>query len=151
MALLLAVACHPDNGGDKGGDKTNWLDEGNICGEWVLTSWSDKSESAMRVYLVLNEDSSFDLYQRLYSVIWLRFEGNYTLSGNTISGVYADGVAWSKSYTVSYAEEPTRIRLVSTTDVADKAIYTECDVPEYVLDQAQPATEVRSVAPERFL
>lgn len=151
MAMFVVLGCNPDNGDGGNADKTKWLDEGNICGEWVLTSWSDKGEEAIKVYLVLNEDSSFDLYQRLYSVMWLHYEGSYTLVGNTLSGVYSDGEAWSKQYTVSYAQEPTRIRLVSTTDATDKAIYTEGYVPEHILDQAQPATEVRSVAPERFL
>ena len=69
----------------------------------------------------------------------------------TLSGVYTDGEAWSKQYTVSYAEEPTRIRLVSTTDSADKSVYTEVVIPTDIIDAAQPATEVRSVAIERFL
>ena len=154
MALLFAVACTPDNGGDVNGgntDTTNLLSEGTLCGEWQLASWANNSNSGAQVYLALNEDSTFDLYQRVYQVVWLHYTGTYTLAGNTLSGVYTDGEAWSKQYTVSYAEEPTRIRLVSTTDSADKSVYTEVVIPTDIIDAAQPATEVRSVAIERFL
>ena len=50
-----------------------------------------------------------------------------------------------------FIRRPTRIRLVSTTDSADKSVYTEVVIPTDIIDAAQPATEVRSVAIERFL
>lgn len=149
MALLVVVGCNPDNGGDK--KKNTWGNEGNLIGEWELTSWDNKANPTQKIYLAFNEDGTFDLYQRLYSVVWQHYTGTFSLAGNTLSGVYSDGEAWSKSYTVSYAQEPKRIRLICTVEKSDVSIYTEVEIPADVIDRAVEGSEVRSVAPERFL
>lgn len=155
VVALFAVACTNNNSdGNEGGvtDTTKWIEEGSVIGDWKLTHWANKEESALQVYLSLNEDGSFDLYQRIYSVVWLHYEGTFTLENNTLSGVYSDGKPWKKSYSVSYAEEtPTRIRLIDQSDSADISIYTEGAIPSEIIDEAQPAVNVRSVALDRFL
>uniref|UniRef100_UPI00405755F4 hypothetical protein n=1 Tax=Alistipes sp. TaxID=1872444 RepID=UPI00405755F4 len=151
LVALLVVACKPNpNSGSGSTDKIKWLNEGKICGEWVMTKHADK-ETEIQVYIAFNEDSSFDLYQRVYSVVWLHYKGTFTLEGTTLSGVYSDGKAWGSRYTVSYAEAPNRIRLTSLDNKSEVAIYTEQAIPEYILDESQQPEDVRSVEIERFL
>lgn len=151
VVALLAVACKPTpNSGGGSTDNTKWLDEGKICGEWVMTKHSGK-DTDIQVYIAFNEDSSFDLYQRIYSVVWLHYKGTFTLEGTTLSGVYSDGKAWGSRYTISYAEAPNRIRLTSLDNKSEVAIYTEQAIPEYIVDEAQLPEDVRSVEIERFL
>lgn len=151
---FFAVACVTDNSGNEGDfiDTTKWIEEGSVIGDWKLSSWTNQKVSALQIYLSLNEDGSFDLYQRIYSVVWLHYEGSFTIENNTLSGVYSDGKAWKDSYSVSFAEEaPNRIRLVSKSDSADISVYTEEGIPSDIIDEAQQAESVRSVVLERFL
>lgn len=155
-ALLAVVACNPDNGGNNGGNGGNnnetWSDSGSIVGEWVLTEWNGSQELPFGVYLRLSESKSFDLYQHTYNVVWVHFTGTFSLSGNTLTGVYSDGTNWNE-YTVKYnnSAEPKQIKLTRKGDSEDVAIYTATEIPASVVDQASEATNVRSVVLERFL
>lgn len=148
VIALLAVACTDNNNSGSTGDKTKWSNEGNICGEWKLTQHGNDKETEIGVYISFNENNTFELYQRVYSVIWMHYTGTFNLDGTTLSGVYSDGKAWGSTYTVSYADSPKRIRLVNGNE---EAIYSESEIPEYIVDEAQQPENVRSVAIERFL
>lgn len=150
IVALLAVSCKPTPDSGSSTDNTKWYSDGNICGEWMLTKLSDR-DTEILVYISFNEDSSFDLYQKVYNVVWLHYTGTFTLNGTTLSGVYSDGKAWAASYSVAYTDSPKRIRLTNATDNADVAIYTEQSIPEYIVDEAQRPEDVRSVVIERFL
>lgn len=149
VALLFAVACTPDNGDST--KPVNWSDEGVICGEWQLTRWGANQDTEIQVYMAFNEDNTFDLYQRLYSVVWIHYTGTFSLDGTTLSGSYSDGEAWKRNYTVAYASEPRRIRLTNTEDKTDVGIYTEQSIPEHIIDESNDSANVRSVVIERFL
>lgn len=149
MAMFVVIGCNPDNGDGK--KNNTWSNEGNLIGEWELTSWDNKDNPTQKIYVAFKEDGTFDLYQRIYTVVWQHYTGTFSLAGNTLSGVYSDGEAWSKSYTVSYASEPARIRLTCTVEKSDISVYTEAEIPSDIIDRAQEGAEVRSVAPERFL
>ena len=63
VVALFAVACTNNNSdGNEGGvtDTTKWIEEGSVIGDWKLTHWANKEESALQVYLSLNEDGSFE-------------------------------------------------------------------------------------------
>ena len=153
LALFAIVACNPNNGGNTGGGgNTNdtWSDSGSHVGEWALTEWNDSKNLPFGVYLRLNEDNTFDLYQHTYNVVWIHYTGTFSLNGSTLSGVYSDGESWTTDYTIKYNKiaDPKQISLTSTDNVG---IYTATTIPDAVIDQASEAVEARSVATERFL
>ncbi len=157
IALFAVVGCgNPDNGGNGGDvDTTKWENEGTLVGEWELTSWSGNNEAKPLIYLILNEDGSFDMYQKIYAYKWVHYDGSFTvLEDNILTGEYSDGEKWHGAYTIHYAEDPTRIRLTNVNEEKEVLIYTESVVPASVLEEAQGASQpeaVRSVTVERFL
>ena len=152
LALCAAVACNPNNGGNNGGGGVDdiWGDNGSPVGEWALTEWNKSNDLPFGVYLCLNEDNTFDLYQHTSNVLWVHYTGTYSLKGNTLSGVYSDGESWANDYPIKYNKvaEPKQISLTSTGNVG---IYTATTIPDAVIDQATEAVVARSVATERFL
>ena len=153
LALCAVVACNPNNGNNGGGGVDDiWGDNGSPVGEWTLTEWNGSKELPMGVYLRLNENNTFDLYQHTFSVLWIHYEGTFSLNGTTLTGTYSDGTAWHE-YTIQYAnnETPKQIKLTRKDDSEDVAIYTATEIPANVTDQATEATQVRSIVVEKFL
>ena len=152
LAMLLAVGCKPDNGGSNGGDERHeWNTTGQLIGEWELTEWNESSDNAMKVYLRFNENDTFDMYQRIYSAIWVHYTGTFTLNGSVLKGVYSDGEPWSADYNIAYSDEPLRIRLTNVESSKDVSIYSSTTIPDSVIEDCTEATNVRSVTLERFL
>jgi hypothetical protein len=155
MVLCAIVACKPTpdpgNGGGNG-DNNTWSDTGSPVGEWVLTEWNGSTELPMGVYLRLNEDNTFDLYQHTSSVLWSHYSGVFSLQGTTLTGKYADGTNWAE-YTIKYNEkaEPKQIKLTRKDDAKDVAIYSATEIPAEVEEQASEATTTRSTSVEKFL
>jgi hypothetical protein len=150
VIALLAVACNP-NGGQGGNSGTKWENSGSLIGEWSLSSWAGSADAAPKVYIVFNEDQTFDMYQQSYSVIWFRYDGTWSLNGTTLSGKYSDGTPWNCDYTVAYSLSPKLIRLTSKSDSADVTIYESERIPDTIIDEAQNPEAVRSVKLQRFL
>lgn len=155
LALCAIVACNPDNNGDNGGNGGNtdntWSDSGSLVGDWALTEWNGSAQLPMGVYLTLNEDNTFVLYQHTSDVLWEKYEGDYTLNGNTLSGVYSDGVKWA-DYTIKYNNGDTKqIKLTRNGDAEDVSIYTETEIPAELIDNAKSPASVRSAESKRFL
>lgn len=149
LLLLFAVGCTTPNQGG-GEERKEWNSTGTLVGDWVLTGWADTA-SEDRIYLRLNEDSTFELYQRVYSVLWMRYTGTFTLNNAVLQGVYSDGQAWGSDYKIEYSDEPLRIRLTSTADDKDVSVYSSTTIPSNVVDDASDALNVRSVVIKRFL
>ncbi len=136
VALLAFVAC---GGDDNGGDEIPVPTDGTVVGQWCLTQWSAMDDAD--VYVEFKEDNTFNLYQRLGTPYYEHFTGTYSLSGNTLSGQYSDGVAWGSSYTVSFSGND--MTLTSTTSSADISVYTQTTIPGDVLeDELQVRSEV---------
>ena len=151
LALCAFAACEPNSGNNGGGGVDDvWSDNGSPVGEWVLTEWNSSKDLPFGVYLQLNEDNTFDLYQHTSSVLWVHYTGTYSLNGTTLSGVYSDGESWATSYTIKYSKvaEPKQILLTSPDN---KGIYTATTIPDAVIDQATEAVVVRSGQSKRFL
>lgn len=104
---------------------------GSIVGEWHLVSWS--SLDAADIYLSFDNDGSFDIYQRLYKPTYSHYEGTYRISGDTLSGTYSDGTAWSNaSYVIGFSDNGNRLTLTGTT-AGDTAVYAKEPIPSYIL------------------
>lgn len=147
IALLFAVACHPQGSND---DNVKWVDNGTLIGEWTLTSWAGSEEAKPQIYMSFNDDSSFDLYQQSYSVIWFHYEGNYALNNNVLTGAYADGTSLACDYKVEFSNNGKMIRLTSTKSASDVAIYTATEIPSWIVEEAKDPETVRSVAHKPF-
>lgn len=154
IALLLGFsACTPDNnGGNGGGTKIVWSEAGNPIGEWKLTEWNNSKDLPFGIYLCLNEDNTFDIYQHTYTVLWVHYYGTFSLEGSKLQGTYSDGQNWSGTYTIEYSTEPKLIRLtrIHESGERDVCVYAATKVPDEVIEDATEATNVRSVAVERF-
>ena len=154
IALLLGFsACTPDNNsGNGGGPKVVWSETGNPIGEWKLTTWNNSEALPFGVYLRLNEDNTFDIYQHTYTVLWVHYSGTFSHEGSTLQGTYSNGESWDGPYTIEYSQEPKLIRLTRTSQAGstDVSIYKATDIPNEVIEDATEATNVRSVAVERF-
>lgn len=152
VAVLGFTACvNPNNGG--GGTKIVWSEVGNPIGEWSLTEWNNSKDLPFGVYLCLNEDNTFDIYQHTYSVLWVHYHGTFSLEGSVLKGTYSDGQEWGGTYTIEYSAEPKLIRLTRTYEsgVSDVSVYESTTVPEQIIEDATEAINVRSVVIERFL
>ena len=151
VIALCAIACSPEGGGNSSANTTKWESEGSVIGEWELTSFSDSNEARPRVYLELKENGEFEMYQQAFSMKWEHFKGTFTYNGTTMSGKYSDEKPWSTEYAVSFAEEPTRLRLINTANDKEVSIYNECEIPDSVIDEAREPESVRSATVKRFL
>lgn len=147
---MFAISCVQDNGGGTN-NNTEWANEGSIIGEWELTAFDGSSEAKPRIYLALNEEGKFDMYQQAYSVVWLHYTGTFQYDGTTLSGTYSDGEAWSSEYITTFATEPKRMRLIRKFNSGDISIYTESEIPATIVDEAREPEKVRSVTIKPFL
>ena len=155
VVVLGFIACGNPNGdnGGGGGSNTTWNDDGSPIGEWVLTEWNGSKDLPFGIYLRLNEDDSFDLYQHTYNVLWVHYSGTFSLKGSTLTGEYSDGTKWAE-YSIQYSDsDPKKIKLTRTSDKdsTDVGIYTSTTIPNEIIEDASEAINVRSVAIEKFL
>lgn len=148
VVALCALACHP-NGGNE--ETIKWEENGTLVGEWCLTSWAGSSAAKPQVYIAFNDDSTFNLYQQNYSVIWFHYEGNYALNNNVLTGAYSDGKELASEYKVDFSSDGKMIRLTSLENSSDVAIYTATEIPTWIIEEAKTPEKVRSVEADRFL
>ena len=126
LVLIAMTAC--DNGGGK-------KDNSKIVGEWRIESW-DNMEPSFDVYIAFNEDGTFDIYQQVYSLDYVMYDGDYTVSGNKLSGVYHDGTPWKCNYIGSVSEDGNTMTLVSDQLNPVTCVYEACVIPDDVIEEA---------------
>jgi hypothetical protein len=145
VIALLAVACIP-NGGQGGNSGTKWENSGSLIGEWSLSSWAGSADAAPKVYIVFNEDQTFDMYQQSYSVIWFRYDGTWSLNGTTLSGKYSDGESWADSYKYSLDNEGNLL-LQSVSNSSEISVYEVAEMPDVTAVGETRCEGVGSVKP----
>lgn len=120
-------------------------------GEWVVTTWNGDSALANKIYIALNDDATFDLYQNVESQGYASFKGTYVVDesedGYVLSGSYNDGVALSQAYDLSV--ELAKLTLKGRGDKV-VAVYAKTTIPDYVKDGVS-AQASRAVSGKRFL
>ena len=105
LALLMA--------GCGGSDKKK--EEAPRYDGWMLTRWNGGTELSGKVFLQLNEDMTFALYQCIDTPGYLKLTGTYVKEGQILSGRYSDGTPWESSYAIEKQTE-TELQLRSETD-----------------------------------
>lgn len=122
-AMLLATSC-----GEK---EKKPLD---ITGEWALQSIATKAVQIgsvkVDVYISFAQDGSFELYQKVGEGRYRRFDGNWSLLEDQLSGTYSDGKAWGSTYTVSM--DADRLIMLSSSATPEESVYTKTTIPSDV-------------------
>ena len=142
LVMLMAmtfVGCEPEvNGPVNGGGE-----KGELSGEWVLTSWNEATPE-FNVYIDFNEDGSFAMYQQVWSFDYELFKGSYTINGDIVTGVYADGTNWACGY--KFAKEGDTLTMYSQEDQSVTSVYNKCEIPAEIKAEAE-ATRSSEVVP----
>lgn len=98
-----------------------------ISGSWKLNEWRGTTPN-FEVYLEIEEDGSVALWQKIAIREWSHYTSSATLEGDTISGVYSDGIAWSTSYNIALEEDT--MTWTSSSDANDISLYVRATLPE---------------------
>lgn len=132
FVVSTLFACSKKSGGENP-DPTVNVENG-----WKLVSWDGSTAISGYVYLRLEEDQTFVLYQQVGDLAtygYRRYTGTYALSevtdaGLLLSGIYSDGKAWKDSYVVELrTEQELRLRSLEEDLVSD---YSWAEIPAYV-------------------
>ena len=140
LALMLLVAltgCQEKEGVDT-------FVPGNInqsVNEWQLVEEAGQAVT-FDVYVDFNEDNTFDMYERSFSYEYVYRNGNYTVSGNQLTGTYSDGSDWNNSYRAEVSADGKTLRL-HTTD-GTMSVYVQKAIPEFVKESAIEASASRA-------
>ena len=136
MLLALAVV---------GCEKTsvNGSSKSALDGEWVLTSWNE-AEPEFNVYIDFNEDNTFEIYQQVWSFDYELYTGTYTITGDIVTGVYADGSIWACGY--KFVKDGDTLTMYSQEDQSVVSVYTKCEIPSEIKAEAT-TTRAMEVVP----
>lgn len=149
----------PNNNGNGNGNGSGIEISGNldaIDNEWKLVSVNGVAND-FHVYISFTE-GAFAMYQQIYSLDFKYYEGNYTASGQNLSGEYlfVDESGkdvyepWKCSYTGGISEDGNTMTLVSNEEHPIVSVYEACTIPEDVRNEAH-GRESRAVGVEPFL
>ncbi len=122
LSLLAFSSC-------KKGDKAI-----RIYGDWELnnvefvTKSAAVGEATVSVYVRFTQDNTFQLWQKLGEGRYASYSGQWTLTGNVLSGTYANGKELSSQYEVSTGKNT--LTLTTLPDRSDTFTYQSCTIPE---------------------
>lgn len=105
FVVSTLFACSKKSGGENPDPAVN------VENGWKLVSWDGSTAISGYVYLRLEEDQTFVLYQQVGDLAtygYRRYTGTYALSevtdaGLLLSGIYSDGKAWKDSMWWNFA------------------------------------------------
>ena len=139
-AMLLLVAftgCEPSVNGP-GNNKKNV-----VVGEWSLVQWNEESPE-FHVYVKFDSNGTFEMYQQIWSFDYELFKGEYTLSGDVLTGVYEDGSNWACGYRVELIDG--KLHMYSQEDISVTSVYEACTIPAEIITEAT-TTRAAEVVP----
>ena len=140
---MMSVACGGDDDTKRPGAPTHQGEElGDISKSWKLVSVNGV-EPEFTVYIEFF-DGIFYMYQQVYELNYVAYEGNYSVDWNVLSGVYADGSEWKCEYVGELSELGDVLTLTSVEKNPIVNVYEECEIPQEVIDEAEANT--RSVS-----
>lgn len=146
MLVMAVSACgekEPQHNGPVGGGG----DIAAIVNEWVISSYNDAAPEFV-VYIDFNEDGTFAMYQQVYSLNYVCYTGSYNVSGDILTGTYADGSNWASAYKVSVSTDGKTLMMSSQEDVSLVSVYSQTVIPE---DVKLEASETRALEVVPFL
>lgn len=149
LSVLLAGACS-DSGSEPAAplvDPALGATVEEFAGEWHLTRWSVDSSFAGEVYLRLNTDLTFTLYQNIVSQGFEAYDGTFAFDPATacIRGTYSDGTPWGFTYILgSLTDRTMQWQALGTGDVST---YTRTKIPELTIDPTSRAEHTPTERP----
>lgn len=113
----------------------------NIEGEWRLSTVETKvtvGSETVDVYLSFVDDGLFIVYQMVGSGRYRRYSGNWTLTGNRLTGKYSDGKPWGASYDVEVDGDNLVLNCLSSSGtVVETDTYRRASIPDSVISNAE--------------
>lgn len=99
----------------------------DLTGCWELVSVSGNYEQDPQIYMEIQEEGSFTIYQRMdKNSSYVRYDGSWTLSGDKLSGRYSDGNPWAATYTVEISDG-----MLTLTSGSEESLYKSISsIPE---------------------
>jgi hypothetical protein len=148
ILTLVSVSCKKDKGPD--------IATG-IVAEWHLVGMTGYEASQLpSVYVEFKADKSFDMYQKVGDVQrYSRYAGTYTVTGNSMTGEYSDGIKWGGdkrngiTYKVSF--DGAVLCLAADNGSGEVCRYEKASLPQGEKDAADMKTKSSSMSEERFL
>nr|WP_290016066.1 lipocalin family protein [uncultured Alistipes sp.] len=139
---LLCSSCKKDKDSVPTIEPAVGIEIADFAGEWRLSAWSGGTDLDKEIYLRLNADRTFTLYQNIVSHGFERFDGTFTFDSQSalIRGTYANGTPWGGEYIIgALTENSMQWQMAGTSDIAT---YTRSVIPSLPL---QPASRSGSV------
>lgn len=133
LMLLALVGC-----GEKEGGKGV-----KVAGEWQLVQWNDATPE-FKVYIDFNADGTFEMYQQVWSFDYELYTGKYVVTGDVMTGTYADGSNWACGYKVNVVDG--QLTMYSQEDQSVTSLYEKCTIPEEIKAEAS-TTRAMEVVP----
>ena len=148
ILTLVSVSCKKDKGPDVAT---------GIVAEWHLVGMTGYEASQLpSVYVEFKADKSFDMYQKVGDVQrYSRYTGTYTVTGNSMTGEYSDGIKWGGdkrngiTYKVSF--DGAVLCLAAANGSGEVCRYEKASLPQGEKDAADMKTKSSSMSEERFL
>ena len=136
LAAMTIVGCEPKVNTPEG-------EKGAISGEWKLVAWNEV-EPEFCVYVDFNDDNTFEIYQQVWSFDYELFTGTYTINGDIVTGVYADGTNWACGY--KFKKDGDTLVMYSQEDKSVTSLYEKCEIPAEIKAEAT-ATRSEEIVP----
>lgn len=116
-------------------------------GSWKLSTFCGAAVD-FDVYMTLNDDYTFALYQRTGDYKISKFYGSYTFdpASGIFGGTYDDGKSWATAYALEDVDDDT-LTWVNTANDSEISVYVREDIPATV----HSLDNVRSGNVKRFL
>ena len=134
MLMLLALTGCGEKEGGKGV---------KVAGEWQLVQWNDATPE-FKVYIDFNADGTFEMYQQVWSFDYELYTGKYVVTGDVMTGTYADGSNWACGYKVNVVDG--QLTMYSQEDQSVTSLYEKCTIPEEIKAEAS-TTRAMEVVP----
>ena len=143
LIALAMTACNKKPGPGGEDPKVGGFDK--IEQEWKLSTVNGVPAD-FNIYISF-VDGVFALYQQAYTLDFHFYEGEYSISGNTLSGSYFDGTAWKSDYTGGISEDGNTMTLKSTESTPVTYVYVACQIPDSVIEEATATRANSAIAP----
>ncbi len=109
----------------------------DITGEWKLVSYQGAaaSEGDIDIYLSFDSSGNFELFQKMGAGHYSAYKGTYTVTVNTVSGLYSNATPWKCDYSAALGDNS--LSLTSTVNSADYSTFTRTQIPASVRKDAE--------------
>lgn len=120
-----------------------------IVGEWHMTTINVEGEDMSEgtdVYLSINADGSFELYQQTgtQNIRFSKYTGICSTENNILSGIYSNGNPWGDKYT--YKLEGDKL-ILTTYNLIETQTYAKAEIPAEVKENADTKSISEDVTP----